>query len=151
MSKRGRPALNDDAVLRAVAMRLAKGEASTPRSAIVQALPKQSGSGSSDSAVRRVQRKWHERGEPLLAEARAKLRDQEMERAKLDRLVAMELGGGFPGPVSSTSSLFSAFDRIVADWDRQTAWQRSLQEELQRSALAREAFMLDTAAERLRQ
>ena len=71
MIGRGRPAIDDDALLRKIAAKLAKNPQQSPRSAIVQALPE-----FSDSAVRRLQRKWRERGEAYLKAARESFQER---------------------------------------------------------------------------
>lgn len=53
MRRRGRPAMDDTALLERAAARLASGQAKTPRSAISQTV------GLDGAAVRRLQRKWH--------------------------------------------------------------------------------------------
>ncbi len=86
MAKRGRPTIDDDPLLKKVAARLAKHPEQSPRSAIVQALPEYS-----DSAVRRLQRKWLKNGEAYLKAAQEDLQEQ-----KTDRVVRRNLLGGVP-------------------------------------------------------
>lgn len=77
MARTGRPRLNDAGTLEKVAAKLAGGKAGSARSAIMQSMDKPN-----DANVRRVQRKWREGGEPLLAAAREELcrRRQETDR-----------------------------------------------------------------------
>lgn len=91
---RGRPTVNDDALLQAVAAKLARKQAPSPRSAIVQVLPTKS-NNQFDSDVRRLQRKWRQRGTALLVEAEAMLKRQEQERAELKRMADRIAGDHF--------------------------------------------------------
>lgn len=93
MPSRGRPSINDSQTLRKVAMRLASGQARTARSAIAQALD-----NPSDTAIRRLQRKWRTAGDRYLAEARAHWNNQV-------RFIERELQA--PQPSAFTSDLLA--------------------------------------------
>jgi hypothetical protein len=98
---RGRPNVDDDATLQAAAMKLARGEVVTPRSAIAQSLPARRSSQSFDSDLRRVQRKWRKAGEALLARARDTIARQKRDQAEADRRIERELFGHGYGGLSS--------------------------------------------------
>ena len=83
--RRGRPHIDDSQHLARVADLVARGEANTPRRAIVRVV------GPSDSAVRRLQRKWRASKHQLLA--RAQERIEAHAAARVVRTV-----GGLVGP-----------------------------------------------------
>lgn len=160
MRKRGRPPVDDDAILRAVARRLAKAEATSTRSAIAQSL--QITTGSFDSNVRRIQRKWRTQGERLLAEAKYSLRKQDNDKVSRRQQIDMELHGssiGFtsygPHPFSSPGPFASAFSQVEKAIEMQARWYKNLKVDQQREAIMREALMQqtlmrDTLAEKMR-
>jgi hypothetical protein len=73
-TRRGRPSIDDDAALRQAAEHIVdaeeRGERRTARAAILRAIAGRSRGHSPDATVRRLQRKWRQRGQHFLAEVR---------------------------------------------------------------------------------
>lgn len=96
--------MNDAGTLEKVAAKLAEGKASSARSAIVQSLDKPD-----EANVRRLQRKWREAGEALLAAAREALRQRQQDS---DRRAREVVGDGYAG--SAFTSMDAATLRCEA-------------------------------------
>jgi hypothetical protein len=117
VGRRGRPPVDDGPVLRKAAMKLAKGEARTPRSAIVQSLAGQDlpRSTTEESHLVRLQRKWREYGSTLLDEAHSILIRQREEAERRAREVDRGgyyggIGPSITGEIARLAALGSAID-----------------------------------------